>query len=71
MTRAAPARRQHLVDAFQHDPDPAPVFILSVKAAGTGPCTLRLVVNIEDNTVTDAAGGELGWWRVPGCAGAG
>ncbi|WP_455770685.1 SNF2-related protein [Streptomyces chartreusis] len=31
-----PARRQHLVDAFQHDPDPAPVFILSVKAAGTG-----------------------------------
>ncbi|MEU0351408.1 SNF2-related protein [Streptomyces sp. NPDC006237] len=30
------ARRQHLVDAFQHDPDPAPVFILSVKAAGTG-----------------------------------
>ncbi|WP_435057808.1 SNF2-related protein [Streptomyces sp. bgisy060] len=31
-----PARRQELVDAFQHDPDPAPVFILSVKAAGTG-----------------------------------
>ncbi|MGD1220494.1 SNF2-related protein [Streptomyces krungchingensis] len=31
-----PARRQDLVDAFQHDPDPAPVFILSVKAAGTG-----------------------------------
>ncbi|GGS28993.1 hypothetical protein GCM10010269_79690 [Streptomyces humidus] len=31
-----PARRQDLVDAFQNDPDPAPVFILSVKAAGTG-----------------------------------
>ncbi|KOU73758.1 hypothetical protein ADK61_22325 [Streptomyces sp. XY66] len=31
-----PARRQELVDAFQQDPDPAPVFILSVKAAGTG-----------------------------------
>ncbi|MFJ4003782.1 SNF2-related protein [Streptomyces sp. NPDC090023] len=31
-----PARRQELVDAFQNDPDPAPVFILSVKAAGTG-----------------------------------
>ncbi|WP_424892172.1 SNF2-related protein [Streptomyces sp. XH2] len=31
-----PARRQDLVDAFQHDPDPAPLFILSVKAAGTG-----------------------------------
>ncbi|WEH37800.1 SNF2-related protein (plasmid) [Streptomyces sp. AM 4-1-1] len=30
------ARRQDLVDAFQNDPDPAPVFILSVKAAGTG-----------------------------------
>ncbi|MFF4534271.1 SNF2-related protein [Streptomyces sp. NPDC001407] len=30
------ARRQDLVDAFQTDPDPAPVFILSVKAAGTG-----------------------------------
>nr|WP_231633313.1 BTAD domain-containing putative transcriptional regulator [Streptomyces clavuligerus] len=31
-----PARRQELVDIFQHDPDPAPVLILSVKAAGTG-----------------------------------
>ncbi|KAB7835583.1 ATP-dependent helicase [Streptomyces mobaraensis] len=31
-----PARRQDLVDAFQNDPDPAPVFILSVRAAGTG-----------------------------------
>ncbi|MGH8920322.1 MAG: DEAD/DEAH box helicase, partial [Actinomycetes bacterium] len=31
-----PARRQDLVDAFQNDPDPAPLFILSVKAAGTG-----------------------------------
>ncbi|MEU5137720.1 SNF2-related protein [Streptomyces californicus] len=31
-----PARRQELVDAFQNDSDPAPVFILSVKAAGTG-----------------------------------
>ncbi|MCX4792279.1 DEAD/DEAH box helicase [Streptomyces sp. NBC_01221] len=31
-----PTRRQELVDAFQNDPDPAPVFILSVKAAGTG-----------------------------------
>ncbi|MGW7197342.1 SNF2-related protein [Streptomyces chryseus] len=31
-----PAHRQDLVDAFQNDPDPAPVFILSVKAAGTG-----------------------------------
>ncbi|MFD6967409.1 SNF2-related protein [Streptomyces sp. NPDC059949] len=31
-----PARRQDLVDAFQNDPDSAPVFILSVKAAGTG-----------------------------------
>ncbi|MFD8947569.1 SNF2-related protein [Streptomyces xanthophaeus] len=31
-----PARRQELVDAFQSDSDPAPVFILSVKAAGTG-----------------------------------
>ncbi|MFI5987555.1 SNF2-related protein [Streptomyces sp. NPDC051555] len=29
-------RRQDLVDAFQNDPDPAPLFILSVKAAGTG-----------------------------------
>ncbi|WP_198539497.1 DEAD/DEAH box helicase, partial [Streptomyces graminilatus] len=31
-----PARRQDLVDAFQHDADSAPLFILSVKAAGTG-----------------------------------
>ncbi|MEU9848772.1 DEAD/DEAH box helicase [Streptomyces sp. NPDC047985] len=31
-----PARRQDLVDRFQHDPDPAPLFVLSVKAAGTG-----------------------------------
>ncbi|MEU6350122.1 DEAD/DEAH box helicase [Streptomyces sp. NPDC047072] len=31
-----PARRQDLVDAFQNDPDPAPLFVLSVKAAGTG-----------------------------------
>ncbi|RLU82606.1 SNF2/RAD54 family helicase [Streptomyces griseocarneus] len=31
-----PSRRQNLVDAFQNDPDPAPLFILSVKAAGTG-----------------------------------
>jgi superfamily II DNA or RNA helicase len=31
-----PARRQDLVDAFQRDPDPAPLFVLSVKAAGTG-----------------------------------
>lgn len=31
-----PARRQNLVDAFQNDTDPAPLFILSVKAAGTG-----------------------------------
>ncbi|MFF8265561.1 SNF2-related protein [Streptomyces virginiae] len=30
-----PARRQDPVDAFQNDPDPAPVFVLSVKAAGT------------------------------------
>lgn len=28
--------RQAMVDAFQHDPGPAPVFILSVKAGGTG-----------------------------------
>ncbi|MBV9820960.1 MAG: DEAD/DEAH box helicase [Actinobacteria bacterium] len=34
---ATPAgRRQELVDAFQHDANPAPVFILSVKAAGFG-----------------------------------
>ncbi|MFE3559482.1 SNF2-related protein [Streptomyces sp. NPDC059193] len=32
----SPARRQDLVDAFQNDPDPAPLFVLSVKAAGTG-----------------------------------
>ncbi|OKJ32538.1 hypothetical protein AMK22_22680 [Streptomyces sp. CB01580] len=31
-----PDRRQDLVDRFQHDPDPAPLFVLSVKAAGTG-----------------------------------
>jgi SNF2 family DNA or RNA helicase len=31
-----PARRQDLVDAFQRDSEPAPLFILSVKAAGTG-----------------------------------
>ncbi|WNI20004.1 SNF2-related protein [Actinacidiphila sp. ITFR-21] len=31
-----PARRQDLVDAFQNDSEPAPLFILSVKAAGTG-----------------------------------
>ncbi|MEU0222465.1 DEAD/DEAH box helicase, partial [Streptomyces sp. NPDC006265] len=31
-----PARRQDLVDAFQNDRDPAPVLVLSVKAAGTG-----------------------------------
>ncbi|MEK8145221.1 DEAD/DEAH box helicase [Streptomyces sp. M10(2022)] len=31
-----PARRQEMVDAFQSDPAPAPVFILSVRAAGTG-----------------------------------
>ncbi|MFI6689501.1 DEAD/DEAH box helicase [Streptomyces sp. NPDC050485] len=31
-----PARRQDVVDAFQNDPDPAPVLVLSVKAAGTG-----------------------------------
>jgi len=30
------SRRQDLVDRFHHDPDPAPLFILSVKAAGTG-----------------------------------